>query len=248
MVFAYEDHRRKDGGYDFEAGHEAAKKVAGESSVLLKNDGHILPFKKEEKVLFVGKFVKEPRYQGGGSSHINPYKITSVWEEVENLEHVSYVQGYAEEADELLLQEAVLAAKEVDKVVVMAGLTDSFESEGYDRKDLNIPAHQDRLIQEIVKVQPQTVVVLHNGSPVAMPWAKDVKGILEVYLGGEAVGTAVAELLYGRVNPSGRLAETFPIAVADTPTYPYYGVEKDDVPYREGVLVGYRYYETLKKT
>lgn len=246
MVLEYEAHKT-DEDYDFEIGHEMAKKVSEESSILLKNEDKILPLKESEKVLFVGNFVRTPRYQGGGSSHINPYKVTSVWEEVGDLETVSYAQGYGEDPDERLLEEAVQAAKKAEKVVIFAGLTDSFESEGYDRKDLNIPAHQEKLIQEIAKVQPNTIVVLHNGSPIAMPWAEDVKGILELYLGGEAVGTAVANLLYGKVNPSGRLAETFPYEVEDTPTYPYYGVEKDDVLYREGVLVGYRYYETLKK-
>ena len=247
MVFAYEEHRGAEADYDFEHGHEIARKVSEESSILLKNEDQILPLKEEEKVLFVGKFVKEPRYQGGGSSHINPYKITSVWEEVKHLPSVSYAQGYGEEPDEARLEEAVQAAAKAEKVVIFAGLTDSFESEGYDRTNLNIPAHQEELIREITKVQKNVVVVLHNGSPVAMPWVESVKGILEVYLGGEAVGSATANLLYGKANPSGRLAETFPYAIEDTPVYPYYGVEKDDVPYREGVLVGYRYYETVKK-
>lgn len=240
----------KESVYDFEAGHETAKKIAEECAVLLKNEEGVLPLKEPEKVLIVGPYAKTPRYQGGGSSHINPYKVSGAWDILKENVNAAYVEGYSEEdsaRNQRLLDEALLAAKEVKKVVIFAGLPDAYESEGYDRKHMGLPPVQNALIEAICAVNKNTIVVLHNGSPVEMPWIADVKAVLEVYLGGEAVGAATADLLYGKANPSGRLAETFPLRLADTPTYPYYGVEKKDVVYREGVMVGYRYYETMKK-
>lgn len=246
MRYRYLEHRNTEKTYDYEHGHAVAKMLEEESAVLLKNDGDVLPLDESEKVLLIGEFAKEPRYQGGGSSHIHSYKISSVYEEVKDNPNVSYVQGYAKEADEALLKEAVETAKKADKVVIFAGLPEEMESEGFDRKHLGMPQCQNQLIQAVAEVQPDTIVVLHNGSPVTMPWADQVKGILELYLGGEAVGEAAADLLYGKRNPSGRLAETFPLRVEDTPCYPYFGKEKEDVIYREGNLVGYRHYLTHK--
>lgn len=241
---------RKESVYDFEAGHENAKKIAEECAVLLKNEERVLPLKEQEKVLIVGPYAKIPRYQGGGSSHINPYKISGAWDTLKENVNVAYVEGYSEadsEKNQRLFDEVLTAAKEVKKVVIFAGLPDSYESEGFDRKHMRLPQVQNDLIKAVCAVNENTIVVLHNGSPVEMPWIADVKAVLEVYLGGEAVGAATADLLYGKANPSGRLAETFPLRLEDTPTYPYYGVEKKDVVYREGVMVGYRYYETMKK-
>lgn len=237
--------------YDYETGHETAKQAEAECAVLLKNEDQMLPLKRGEKVLFVGAYGKQPRYQGGGSSHINPYKVSSAWEQVKELDGISYADGFLDsqngEMKEELLERAVLAAREADKVVIFAGLPDSYETEGMDRKHLDLPAEQNRLIFEIAKTAKHTAVVLHNGAPVAMPWIGEVDAVLEAYLGGEAVGEAVADLLYGAVSPSGRLAETFPARIEDTPCYPYFGVEKEDVVYREGIMVGYRHYETMKK-
>lgn len=236
--------------YDFEAGHETAKRIAEECAVLLKNEDKVLPLKEEEKVLIVGPYAETPRYQGGGSSHINPYQVTGAWDTLKENVNVAYAEGYSEEDSEKnrrLFDEVLTAAKEVKKVVIFAGLPDSYESEGYDRKYMRLPQVQNDLIKTVCAVNENTIVVLHNGSPVEMPWIAEVKAVLEVYLGGEAVGAATADLLYGKANPSGRLAETFPLRLEDTPTYPYYGVEKENVPYREGVMVGYRYYETMKK-
>ena len=140
--------------------------------------------------------------------------------------------------------EAVQAAKDADVAVIFAGLPDSFESEGYDRKHLNLPECQNRLIEKICDVQKHVVVVLHNGSPVIMPWKNRVSAILEAYLGGQAVGKAEVKVLFGEVNPSGRLSETFPNRLEDTPCYLTYGKGKDHAEYREGVFVGYRYYTT----
>ncbi len=256
IVFRYVENHDENAVYDFDNGHAIARKIEAESAVLLKNEDAVLPIKDGESVALIGKYVKEPRYQGGGSSHINPYKISSVWDEIGGRTGISYAEGFVETdavtdddrlAEEKRIMEAVAIAKNAHKAVIFAGLPDAFESEGFDRKKLDMPSGQNRLIAAVAAVQPNTVVVLHNGSPVTMPWIDDVKGVLEMYLGGEAVGLATADLLYGKANPCGRLAETFPLCLEDTPAYPYYGVEKDDVVYREGSLVGYRYYETMKK-
>ena len=160
-------------------------------------------------------------------------------------EYVTYAKGFDDRedaVDETLLAEAVETAKNAEMAVIFAGLPDNFESEGYDRKHLGMPNCQNRLIEEIAKVQENTVVVLHNGAPVEMPWINDVKAVLEVYLGGQAVGGAAVNVLYGKTNPSGRLPETFPVRLQDTPCYLTYGGEQDTSEYTEGVFVGYRYY------
>ena len=223
----------------------AARKVAEESIVLLKNDG-ILPLSETDEIAFIGKFAKKPRFQGGGSSHINSHKIDSAMDMVAGMANITYAQGYddAEDViDEKLIAEAVEAAKKAKAAVIFAGLPDAFESEGFDRTHMRMPDCQNKLIEEVAKVQPNTVVVLHNGSPVEMPWVNDVKGIVEAYLGGQAVGGAIVDILFGRVNPSAKLAETFPLKLSDNPSYLYYIGEGDVVEYREGIFVGYRYYD-----
>ena len=245
IIYKYADHRTPQ-EFTMEKDHEEARRIAEESMVLLKNADQILPLKASEKVAFVGGFAKKPRFQGGGSSHINCFKITNALESVPADAQVTYAEGFPADKDlydEKLAAEAVQAAKTADKVVIFAGLPDSFESEGYDRSHMRLPECQNRLIGEILEVQPNTVVVLHNGSPVEMPWINDVKGILEAYLGGQAGGAAVANILYGIVNPSGKLAETIPVKLADNPSYLNFG-GGDKVEYREGVFVGYRYYDT----
>lgn len=142
-----------------------------------------------------------------------------------------------------MIAEAVTAAREADCAVLFIGITDSMESEGFDRKDLKIPACQEKLVEEVVKVQKNTVVVVHCGAPIEMPWINDVKAVLYAYLGGEAVGSATVDILFGDVNPSGKLAETFPIRLEDNPSYLYYFGEGDRTEYREGIFVGYRYYD-----
>ena len=192
--------------------------------------------------------MKNPRYQGGGSSHVNSFKVTSVWDALTEKENVIYAEGFSSETDvydEKLAAEAIEAAKQVDKAVVFAGLPESFESEGYDRKHMHLPECQNKLIAEIVKAQLNTIVVLHNGAAVEMPWLKDVKGLVEAYLGGQAVGQAEANILYGNVNPSGKLAETLPIKLEDNPSYLNFG-DGDKVEYSEGIFVGYRYYDKKK--
>lgn len=233
--------------YDKEASHALARKMAGECMVLLKNEG-VLPLSKEDKVAFIGEFAEKPRYQGGGSSHINSFRTESAWEMADKA-YVTYARGYfsgEDKTDEVLIKEAVEAAKAAKTAVVFAGLPDAYESEGYDRSHMRLPDCQNALIEAICQANPNTVVVLHNGSPVEMPWVNKVKAVLEVYLGGQAVGGATLDVLYGDVNPSGRLAETFPIQLEDNPSYLYYRGEGDTVEYREGIFVGYRYYDKKK--
>lgn len=245
IIFEYADHRKPQ-EFTMEKDHEEAQHIAEESMVLLKNENHILPLKTSEKAAFIGGFARNPRFQGGGSSHINCFKTTNVLDSVPCDAQVVYAEGFPADRDfydKALADEAVKAAAEADKAVIFAGLPESFESEGYDRSHMRLPECQNRLITEILKVQPNTVIVLHNGSPVEMPWLGEIKGLLETYLGGQAGGAAAANILYGKINPSGKLAETMPLKLSDNPSYLNFGgVEK--VEYREGIFVGYRYYDT----
>lgn len=245
VIFRYTENRDETAVFDYEKDHATAAEMEAECAVLLKNDDQILPLRKNSKIAFIGKYAKEPRYQGGGSSHINSWKVESALEAVKDIAGVTFSRGFddAEDiVDEKLQEEAVKAAQEAEIAVVFAGLPDNFESEGYDRKHMNLPDCQNTLIERIASVQKNVVVVLHNGSPVRMPWKEQVKGILEAYLGGEAVGKAIVDLLFGKANPCGRLAETFPERLEDTPCYLTYGKGKDTALYQEGVFVGYRYY------
>ncbi len=244
FVFKYTENRKPDTKFDYEGHHEKARQMAAESMVLLKNDG-ILPLKKDEKAAFIGKFANEPRFQGGGSSHVNSYKVSGSVEAAKEY-GVIYAQGYdtkSQEPDEGLIAEAVKTAKEAGAAVVFIGITDAMESEGFDRADMKIPACQQKLLEEVIKVQPNTIVVVECGSAIEMPWIDDVRGVLYAYLGGEAVGPAVVDLLYGEKNPCGKLAETFPLRLEDNPSYLYYLGEGDRTEYREGIFVGYRYYD-----
>lgn len=245
IVFRYEENRDISAVFDREKDHETARMIEEESIVLLKNEDGILPLDSGKKIALIGKYAASPRYQGGGSSHINSFKVESAMDALKGMENVVYAQGYddvQDVTDERLLAEAVEIAGNADVAVIFAGLPDNFESEGYDRKHLRMPDCQIRLIGAIAAVQSNVIVVLHNGAPVEMPWIGCVKAVLEAYLGGQAVGGAVANVLFGKVNPSGHLPETFPLRLQDTPCYLTYGGENDRSEYTEGVFVGYRYY------
>lgn len=242
--YRYLENARPETPWDQEADHQLSAQIAAECMVLLKNDG-VLPLNKTDDVAFIGEFASKPRFQGGGSSHINAFKTTSAVEAAQGLP-VTYAQGYSvadDSATDEMIAEAVKAAAAARVAVVFAGLPDSYESEGYDRTHMAMPACQNRLIEAVAEANPNTVVVLHNGSPVEMPWLGRVKAVLEAYLGGQAVGIAAVKLLYGDANPCGHLAETFPVKLADNPSYLYYGGEGNEADYREGVFVGYRYYD-----
>jgi len=249
---------RKNIIYDKEEHHKLAREVAVNSAVLLKNNG-VLPLSGNEKIAFIGKFAEVPRIQGGGSSHINCFKTESLLDTLKaangtqsplNCEY-TYAQGYNIDndiPDSCLIDEAVQKAKEADVAVIFAGLPDAYESEGMDRTHINMPECQNQLIEEIYKVQKNIVVVLHNGSPVAMPWLGKVNAVLEMYLAGQASGAAAADLLFGIKNPSGKLAETFPLRLEDNPSYLDFPGSRfqDKVRYSEGIFIGYRYYDKRK--
>ena len=250
ILFQLKDSRRPDLRFDEAAHHGLARETAAGCAVLLKNEDGILPLADDRRVAVIGGFARTPRYQGGGSSHINPTRVDDAFEELRTLHAgaCSYSQGYPmdrDEVDEALIAEAVAAARAADVAVVFAGLPDAYESEGYDRKHMRLPDAHNRLIEAVAAVQPNTVVVLSNGSPVEVPWIGQVKALLEGYLGGQAWGGAMADLLTGRKTPGGKLAETFPLALENNPSSLDFPGTKETVTYREGVFVGYRWYETL---
>ena len=247
VVYDYHDNKKEGVVFDRDADHEKAIAFAAECGVLLENDG-ILPLDPSKKVVYIGEYAESPRYQGGGSSHINSSKVTSALDSAKAKgRNVEYVKGFPAQKDEPLdkaeLDKALAAAKGADVVVIFAGLPDVIESEGYDRKNMNMPAAQNELISAVAEVNKNVVVVLHNGSPVETPWADDVAAILEMYLGGQGVGEATDQLLYGEKNPSGHLAETFPMRVQDNPSYLNFNTDPEICNYAEGVYVGYRYYD-----
>ena len=247
VIFRVTEQRRQDAAFSVEEHHRRAYRIALESMVLLKNESGILPLKQGGKVVFIGEFAKNPRFQGGGSSHVFPAKVTSAWEAAAGVADLTFAQGYRSGVGgdgERLLREAAEAARNADTAVVFAGLPDAYESEGRDRAGLDLPEAQNRLISAVAAALPNTVVVLHNGSPVTMPGLPQGTAVLESYLGGEAVGLAQADLLFGRENPSGRLAETFPLCVQHTPCYLNFPGFDHSADYAEGVFVGYRYYST----
>jgi len=235
---------------DNELDHILARQYARETMVLLKNDG-ALPLKKDVKAAFIGGFAKQPRFQGGGSSHVNAFKVTSAYETAMGLGlPVEYAEGFGVrdyEYDPVKTRQAVALAAHCDVAVVFAGLPESMDSEGADRKHLDLPPCQNTVIQAIVQAQPNTIVVLCNGAPVRMPWVSDAAAILESYLAGEAVGEAQIDLLYGDYSPSAKLAETFPLMLQDTPCYGNFPGGTATVEYRESIYVGYRYYDKAGK-
>ena len=250
IVFRAMENKKESVTYDKLAHHRMAREIARECFVLLKNDRNILPLKIEGKIALIGAFAKNPRYQGGGSSHVNPTMLDSAYEEIlrmiDGKAEILYADGYRmdiDEVDETLLEEAKKVAAESDVAVVFAGLPERYESEGYDRSHMKMPESHNRLIEEVSNVQDNLIVVLSNGAPVEMPWAGKVKAILETYLGGQAWGGAVADVLFGVVSPSGKLPETFPKKLSDNPSYINFPGEDDRVEYREGIFVGYRYYD-----
>ena len=250
IVYRSVENARPETPWDKEAQHRMAADTAAECMVLLKNEGGILPLDREDGIAFIGEFAEKPRFQGGGSSHINCFRITGALEAARNRGlKVAYCPGYSaakDEAAEAQIAEAAEAARRAKVAVVFAGLPDSYESEGFDRKHMRMPEGQNRLIEAVAAANPNTVVVLHNGSPVEMPWIGRVKAVLESYLGGQAVGEAQVRVLFGDVNPSGHLPETFPLKLEDNPSYLFYGGDARGTEYREGIFVGYRYYDKKK--
>lgn len=240
--------------------NELAYKAATESMVLLKNED-ILPLDNKEKIAVIGEMAENLRRQGQGSSQVNPTELDDFLEHFKSNflkdTEITYDKGYCLDCDESmedasldkaqhyyqLLEEAKDNAANADIAIIFAGLPEKFEAEGQDRDDLSIPENQEVMIYEIASVQPNTIVVLTNGAPVEIPWREKVSAILEGYLGGQSAARAIADIITGKVNPSGKLAETFPAALEDTPAYLNFPGEKDRVLYGEDIFVGYRYYD-----
>ena len=231
-----------------EEDYRKAVEIEKNCAVLLKNEA-VLPLKKGTKTAFIGGFAKKPRYQGSGSSHINSTYVPSLLELTENQDEISYAEGFSltdYTVNEALEEEAIKLAEECENVVIFAGLPDRFETEGVDRKHLKLPENQNHLIARITKINANTVVVLHNGAPVEMPWIGEVPAVLEMYLGGDGLSEATLSILYGDTNPSGKLAETFPLKLEDNPSYLNFPGENGVSHYNEGIFVGYRYYDKKK--
>jgi beta-glucosidase len=256
VVLKASERRRSGVRFDVESHHSLARQAAGESIILLKNDDNLLPLDAggKTKIALIGAFAKDPRYQGAGSSQVNPTRISNAYDElVANLGNpgrIGYASGYDLEGitTAQLLEEARQQAKDADVAIVFAGLPDSHESEGFDRSTLDMPEGHNRLIDAVSQVQPNTVVVLMNGSAITMPWVGRVKAILEGWLTGQAGGGALADVLTGKVNPSAKLQETFPVRIEDTPTATEFPGLNQQARYGEGVFIGYRYYDKKNVT
>ncbi len=242
------------GPLDVDAHHALAREAAGRSIVLLKNDGALLPLSADQMVAVIGAFATEPRFQGAGSSLINPTRVDNALDELRVVggENVSYAAGFAVEGGaveasgrtaEELRAEAVGVARTADVAVLFLGLPAAQESEGFDRDHIDLPAEQLAVLDAVLEVNPRVVVVLSNGGVVALPFADRVPAIIESWLLGQAGGGAVADVLYGAVNPSGKLTETVPVRLEDNPSFGNFPGEFGHVRYGEGLLVGYRWYD-----
>lgn len=234
----------------FEKNHKLAYEVALAAGVLLKNEGNILPINKSEKIAVIGKLAEVPRYQGTGSSLVTPTKLVSLLEAMKAAaENVEYSDGYTinDKEDNALMDRAVKLAASAEKVILSIGLTDIFESEGFDRLHMRIPSNQISLLKAVSAVNSNLVVVLVGGSAIEMPWEDYAKGILHMQLSGQAGCEAAADLLLGKASPSGKLTETYPIKYEDVVSSSYYGVNPKQTPYLESMYCGYRYFSTAKK-
>ena len=236
--------------FDKEAHHALAKKAAAQSAVLLKNQEDILPLKPGTHVALIGDFAFEPRYQGAGSSMVNTIKLDKMSELIGgyDLTVVGMARGYKRdgEVDTVLEKEAVDLAQSVDVVLYCFGLDELSESEGVDRTHMRIPQNQITLLEAMARVNENIVGILSAGAVVEMPWHTSLKALLHGYLYGQAGAGAMLDIITGKVNPSGRLNETYPVRYEDTPAFKYFPSEERNSEYREALYVGYRYYDTAK--
>lgn len=245
MVEKVIENQRQEVSCDFDKNHKLAQNIAEEGIVLLKNEEDILPLS-EKKVAVIGKFAKEPRFQGGGSSHMTPYRLETPLEAIKEFAGIEYAQGYQEEGEnEEFLKEAVKVAGNNEKVILYVGTTEMIESEGYDRKDIDLPSNQLKLIEAVAEVNKNLILVNNSGSAVNLDSVdQQAKAILQAWLPGQAGARAAANILFGEVNPSGKLSETFPLNYKHNPSYLSFPGDIDTVEYKEGILVGYRYYDS----
>lgn len=236
--------------FDVEAHHEMAQKAAEGSIVLLKNDEKLLPLKKGAKVAVIGDFAQKPRYQGAGSSVVNPTKLVSTLDVIKDfdLDMIGFAAGYVRtgEANDEMKAEAVRLAKDAETVLLYVGLDEVSEAEGLDRSNMKLGKNQEDLIKALLEVNQNIVVVLSAGSPIEMPWAEKVPAIIHGYLSGQAGAGAMLKAITGQINPNGKLAESYPFKYEDTPAYNYFPSKERSSEYREGLYVGYRYYTTAK--
>lgn len=253
FVFKHAGAREKAASFkaDYEKHHLLARKAAASGAVLLKNRDRILPIDPESDFAVIGQLAKFPRYQGSGTSRVNPKKLVSFCDHLDSQGVAySYAPGYTLKGDGYSaheIAEAVRLARKSRHVLAFVGLTDEYESEGFDRTHLRLPRGQDELICALTAVSDRVIVVLSCGAPVEMPWLDGVAAVLNLYLGGEAGGEAASDLIFGRASPSGKLAETFPLRLEDCLAARYFGMGPKRVQYRESIFVGYRYYDTAKK-
>jgi len=228
--------------------HLLAKKAASESIILLKNEESVLPLNTGDKIAVIGEFAVNPRYQGAGSSRVNPLRKDNFIDEIRKVyPDAPYSAGYRLGSDAIeqnRIDEAVDAVKNSDKIIILTGLPDEYESEGFDRANLRLPDSHNRLIDELCRTGKKVIVCLSNGAPVEMPWQEEIPAIVECYLGGQAGAEALVDILTGECCPSGKLAETFPLKLEDNPSFSWFPGGPRQVEYREGVYVGYRYYST----
>ena len=249
LIFkAQETLAKGDYAYDKQAHHELARRIAEEGTVLLKNENQILPIPETAKVALLGHFAKKPRFQGTGSSLTNPTMVNNLYDEMVKRiseSNVLYAPGFPEKdkapVNETLLNEALTVAAQADYVVVMVGVA---VAEGGDQPSMKLHASHTALIEKVAAAHKKVIVLLSNGNPLEMPWINNVSAVLEGYLAGQAGASAQADILLGKVNPSGKIGETFPIKLEDNPSHPYFPGGPSAVEYRESIYVGYRYYDT----
>ena len=251
IVYKAKSLQKENAEFDIEEHHQFARRVSGETITLLKNDQSVLPIKNSryKKIAVIGEFASNPRFQGNGSSEVKPTKLDNVLnllnEEYGSSFEINYAQGYnlRDDSDFSLIDDAKNIAANSDIVLIFAGLPLHYESEGIDRKHIDMPESHNKLINELTMLNKNTVVILTNGSAVAMPWANSVDAIVESWLGGQAGAGGVIDVLFGKVNPSGKIAETFPVKLEDTPAYFNFPGEEGDALFGERLFVGYRYYD-----
>lgn len=262
LILKHSRDKKKEYSYDKMEHHQLAEKASEQSAVLLKNEGNLLPGNTLQKAAVIGAFAKMPRYQGTGSSKINPIRIENSWDSfLEYGLEAEYAPGYSLKANNMnpsiqkqelneqenLISEACEIARDKDIVYLFAGLPEGYESEGFDRVDMCLPKEQNRLIDAVSECNPNVVIILMGGAPMELPWINKVKAVLLAYLGGEGVGKAITNLLLGFEVPCGKLAETWPNHWEDSPCHLYFPGGRLTTEYRESIYVGYRYYEKAEK-
>ena len=251
LIFTAHQNKKADYHYNVQAHHELAQTIAASSAVLLKNEDHLLPIPRTKRIALIGAMAQEPRFQGAGSSFVTPTRLGNAIAgfDTQQLQY-AYFPGYDLKGpgSEWLVQEAVAGAQAHDVAVIMAGLPADYEGEGFDRANMQLPPSHNDLISRVAAVNPNTIVVLAGGAPIEMPWLPQVKAVLHMHLAGQAGGLAVADLLTGVANPSGKLAESYPLCYEDVPSAGFYEQGGKQAQYREGIYVGYRYYDKAGKS